>query len=315
MAEQASKCYNKGCNKSFTEAENVGEPCKFHPGDPVFHEGYKFWSCCEKRRFTDFTAFLDHPGCTLGLHSNVKPKPKEKEKIEPLGKGEIIQVNTAEPAGERQPIKEQLPNDKSTAPLVEKTLEVTSSLKRALEKLQLAPQQQAAAGAIEVKEGDPCHHNGCKLRYPSSAPCKYHPGTPVFHEGMKFWSCCQKKKTHDFDEFLGLAGCTEGECLWEKPTEQQLEIKPCRHDFFQTGPDAVLTIFAKKINPEQSSVKMNENTLVLSIVYEQTRKHEMNLHLAGRVIPEECTVTLFSTKMEIKLRKAAAEGWPGLTQE
>eukprot|EP00051_Salpingoeca_urceolata_P024625 m.435017 g.435017 ORF g.435017 m.435017 type:complete len:66 (-) comp20254_c3_seq11:30-227(-) len=24
MAEQASKCYNKGCNKSFTEAENVG---------------------------------------------------------------------------------------------------------------------------------------------------------------------------------------------------------------------------------------------------------------------------------------------------
>ena len=25
--------------------------------------------------------------------------------------------------------------------------------------------------------------------------CLYHPGIPVFHEGMKYWSCCQRKTT------------------------------------------------------------------------------------------------------------------------
>jgi disease resistance protein len=29
---------------------------------------------------------------------------------------------------------------------------------------------------------------------------------PVFHDGMKEWSCC-KKKSHDFGEFMGIKGC------------------------------------------------------------------------------------------------------------
>lgn len=34
----ASKCVHKGCGKEFTDAE---EPCVYHPGPPVFHEGQK----------------------------------------------------------------------------------------------------------------------------------------------------------------------------------------------------------------------------------------------------------------------------------
>ena len=43
--------------------------------------------------------------------------------------------------------------------------------------------------------------------------CKYHPGGPVFHEGLKYWSCCQRKTT-DFTEFLSQAGCSMDSHVW-----------------------------------------------------------------------------------------------------
>lgn len=45
--------------------------CTHHPGTPVFHEGLKFWSCCNKRT-TDFNAFLSQVGCSLGKHKWTK---------------------------------------------------------------------------------------------------------------------------------------------------------------------------------------------------------------------------------------------------
>lgn len=34
----ALKCTHKGCGKVFTDPE---EPCYYHPGAPIFHEGQK----------------------------------------------------------------------------------------------------------------------------------------------------------------------------------------------------------------------------------------------------------------------------------
>jgi len=41
--------------------------------------------------------------------------------------------------------------------------------------------------------------------------CSYHPGAPVFHEGLKSWSCCKdmNKPVMDFEEFMAIQGCTE----------------------------------------------------------------------------------------------------------
>ena len=39
--------------------------------------------------------------------------------------------------------------------------------------------------------------------------CLYHSGGPVFHEGLKGWSCCQKRVV-DFDEFMKIPGCAVG---------------------------------------------------------------------------------------------------------
>ncbi|KAL5533178.1 hypothetical protein ACEPAF_4954 [Sanghuangporus sanghuang] len=53
-----------------------------------------------------------------------------------------------------------------------------------------------------------CTRNGCKKEFSEEenveGACRYHPGGPVFHEGLKSWSCCQdvNKPVLDFDEFM-----------------------------------------------------------------------------------------------------------------
>lgn len=53
-----------------------------------------------------------------------------------------------------------------------------------------------------------------------SLACQYHSGGPVFHEGLKGWSCC-KKRVVDFDEFLKIPGCTTGRHTDEKPVQPE----------------------------------------------------------------------------------------------
>ena len=67
-------CYNRGCGKTFNPRDNPpdSQDCIHHPGAPFFHETYKGWTCCNKKS-TDFTEFLNTPGCARGRHSREKP--------------------------------------------------------------------------------------------------------------------------------------------------------------------------------------------------------------------------------------------------
>ena len=67
-------CYNRGCGRTFNPRDNPADSqdCKHHPGAPFFHETYKGWTCCNKKS-SDFTEFLNTPGCALGRHSREKP--------------------------------------------------------------------------------------------------------------------------------------------------------------------------------------------------------------------------------------------------
>mmetsp|Transcript_19255 Transcript_19255/g.36896 ORF Transcript_19255/g.36896 Transcript_19255/m.36896 type:complete len:236 (-) Transcript_19255:377-1084(-) len=74
-------------------------------------------------------------------------------------------------------------------------------------------------------EGDPnalltCQHIGCNSKYTiaNNPPgcCVFHPGAPVFHDGMKEWSCCGAK-SHDFGLFMDIKGCASGSHTQEKP--------------------------------------------------------------------------------------------------
>jgi len=63
-----------------------------------------------------------------------------------------------------------------------------------------------------------CERFGCQQMFDPSknivtefdeGPCWYHPGSALFHEGLKGWTCC-KKKVIEFDDFLKIPGCTRG---------------------------------------------------------------------------------------------------------
>jgi hypothetical protein len=77
-------CRRRGCNKGYDPSiSRDAEKCVYHPGQPIFHEGSKGWSCC-KRRVLEFDEFMKIQGCkekTRHLFVG-KGKPAGEEKVE-----------------------------------------------------------------------------------------------------------------------------------------------------------------------------------------------------------------------------------------
>ncbi|XP_021730203.1 cysteine and histidine-rich domain-containing protein RAR1-like [Chenopodium quinoa] len=65
-----------------------------------------------------------------------------------------------------------------------------------------------------------CQRIGCNatftLDHNPEGSCVFHDSGPIFHDGMKEWSCC-KKKSHDFSLFMDIPGCKTGKHTTEKP--------------------------------------------------------------------------------------------------
>jgi cysteine/histidine-rich domain-containing protein 1 len=135
--------------------------------------------------------------------------------------------------------------------------------------------------------------------------CKFHPGVPIFHEGLKYWSCCQKKTT-EFDVFLKQEGCQIGSHLWIKPKEnttdgQGSEIIKCRMDWHQDGTHMILVIYAggKKFDPKRSFVKANPVKLDVELCFpEQNGYYREDWVLAGVSNNGAELTVLISTKRE-----------------
>ncbi|XP_028298007.1 cysteine and histidine-rich domain-containing protein 1-like, partial [Gouania willdenowi] len=72
-----TRCKNAGCKTVYEGPETDAEVCTHHPGGPVFHEGYKYWSCCCIKT-TDFNAFLDQKGCSTDKHRWIPKQDKKK---------------------------------------------------------------------------------------------------------------------------------------------------------------------------------------------------------------------------------------------
>lgn len=58
-------CRRRGCNATSPSdgiGSRDGEECVYHPGQALFHEGSKGWTCC-KRRVLEFDEFMKIKGC------------------------------------------------------------------------------------------------------------------------------------------------------------------------------------------------------------------------------------------------------------
>ncbi|XP_034950511.1 cysteine and histidine-rich domain-containing protein [Chelonus insularis] len=298
-------CYNRGCGKEFDPDNNEPDACVHHPGAPIFHDAYKGWSCCNKK-CTDFTEFLNIKGCTKSYHTNQKPVEPEKPPVDKSKVDEVIEYRAPVhnvPAMKRPPFE---------TPQIIMTPVVSSTL---LEQIKgLIANEPSTEDKSIVKIGESCKNKPCKASYQGpqsdSETCTYHPGVPIFHEGLKFWSCCQKKTT-DFGVFLDQPGCTQGTHLWlVKNQGKKIE---CRMDWHQTGSFVVVSIYAKKYNPNKSSVKLNPIRLTVDLFFpEEDSSYLMDVELRGIIDVDKSSVNMLPTKVEIKLRKAELGSWSKL---
>ncbi|KAI9224773.1 chord-domain-containing protein [Blastocladiella britannica] len=95
-----------------------------------------------------------------------------------------------------------------------------------------------------------CTHKGCGKDFDASAnaadACTFHPGAPVFHEGLKGWSCCPKRVT-DFNAFLNIPGCASGPHSDIEPAPAPVAAVEIDH---ASSKPAAATVAAKKPNPD-----------------------------------------------------------------
>lgn len=332
------QCYNKGCGQKFKEEDNRDEACTYHPGGPVFHDAMKGWSCCKKRS-TDFTDFLNTPGCTKGRHNPTKPPEPEKPPIESLKIGEEIIVKGPPPPKVMRNISRP-PDDLPFKLLRVKVANSLSSLLARLRKQQQqeeeerqekekAEQQQKinsnsdedsntnedsnSNGGEEVAIGTKCKNYTCEALYvgpdTNFTTCQYHPGVAIFHDGYKFWSCCQRR-TSDFNEFQRQEGCTTGDHVWFKEVKK---AQTCRVDWHQTGSTVVIAFYAKACLPEKSCVEANPTNIRVSLVFDNGKtEFAQDIPLHGVVTVEKSSVDMMGTKVEVKLKKADPISWSDL---
>jgi cysteine/histidine-rich domain-containing protein len=308
-------CYNRGCGKKFNPRDNPPDSthCIHHPGAPFFHDAYKGWSCCNKK-CTDFTEFLNTPGCTKGPHSNVKPE--EPESITGKKDNRDLKGQLKDFAG-----NESKPNLPLAAKLARPCFDSTPLVRLKPTKVAtlkapnpVAEQNGNESKSDEIADGECCKNGGCKASFGSesaNAPCIYHPGVPIFHEGMKFWSCCQRK-TSDFQAFLDQAGCMEGQHKWIRDNEGSADVE-CRYDWHQTATHVVTAIYCKNYHPDTSFVEVSPIRLKVHVYFpEQGGSFNLDLELAGVISVDMTTSSFLGTKIEIKMKKAEPGSWAKL---
>lgn len=195
------RCKNFGCNQFYTEEENSDTACKHHTAPPIFHDRVKGWSCCKEKKAYDWEEFQAIEGCTVGRHSTVATGHKifaDSPTVTACNEAEARNPGESAPAPILRSIDDynkQNPEASTAAAAAVKTMSTRKSTRR-------------DDGTAK------CQNKGCQQVFTvadnNATSCTHHKGQPVFHDAVKLWSCCPHKKCYDFDEFMAVAGCTQG---------------------------------------------------------------------------------------------------------
>ncbi|PSN73104.1 CORD and CS domain protein [Corynespora cassiicola Philippines] len=287
----AKKCVHKGCGKEY---EDENEPCVYHPGPPVFHEGQKVmcWKCCKPRVLT-FDEFLNIEPCTTGKHSEVddtpKPEPVETPDVPTNTTVSMDSLNETLPAPvPRLPTAEAPSGRPSPSPA--------------------PPESEDDDPSLEIKEGQACRRRGCKETYN---------GGSREGEKCKGWSCC-KRRVLEFDQFMNIEGCkTKDRHLFvgsgKKAGEEKLDT--VRHDFYQTATSVIASIFLKKIDKNAATIDFKPNSVDLDLRTSDSKRYQTEVPLFGSIDPEQSKFRILGTKLELTLVKTDGASWPVLRSD
>lgn len=215
----------------------------------------------------------------------------------------------------REPIGEARIRPDVNEPLVTLKADITKGLAKRLETLSVTKTAAVEDDNAEIAIGTACHNTGCQKKYDGSnltGECVFHAGTAIFHEGMKYWSCCQRK-TSDFNAFLDQAGCSTGKHLWRKVKVAAADLdksRTCRMDWYQTGDVVVVSIYSKLPIPTESLIQANPVKLSIRITFGEDRQpFEQDIVLFGIIDVQKSEVSFKETKVEITLKKDEPVSW------
>lgn len=201
---------------SLDSSEFTSTPCFHHPGQPIFHEGSKSWSCCKdvNKPVLDFDDFLKMKGCKEEVgHSNEKKKKTVEEKTR-----EFQQAMEGIKLEDGREVYGQASSSKMNGPAASSV--ITPSVGPSTSSPVTAPKKQQYVEPSDpedamVPPSTTCKRPGCTAtssdssspRHRSKEECHYHKGPPIFHDSSKGYLCC-KRRVLEFDEFLKIEGCT-----------------------------------------------------------------------------------------------------------
>ena len=86
----------------------------------------------------------------------------------------------------------------------------------------------------------------------------------------------------------------------------------CRRDWYQTPDKIILSVFAKKVNKEQTKVVFEEQRLQIDITFIDGSVHQFHTDLFQPIDPATSVFEILSTKLEIKLKKANGISWAAI---
>ncbi|MCJ1475712.1 hypothetical protein MMC13_004375 [Lambiella insularis] len=311
----SQKCVHKGCGKKFNDPE---EPCTYHPGPPVFHEGQKGvrtplltgWTCCKPRVLT-FDEFLSIPPCTTGKHSTIDETPAP-----PPAASSEEQSSILAPKPVAVSNGDSLP---SRAP---------QSIPQAVpEKAPPEPESEGDDPSLPISPDTTCQRRGCGASSSTTTTssregetCVYHPGFPLFHEGSKGWTCC-KRKVLEFDDFLRIEGCEKKDRHMfvgsgkkgKRANGGEEKVESVKHDFYQTPTTVHASLYLKKIKKADAKISFSSPTsLFVDLPTTDSKRYQEKIPLYASVDTEKSTWKIMGTKIELALVKADGQSWPVL---
>ncbi|KAJ1920649.1 hypothetical protein H4219_001207 [Mycoemilia scoparia] len=291
-----SVCQRFGCKKQFDEATNGSMDCQYHDAKPVFHEGLKKWPCCNKS-FIDFDDFQNCPGCKLGSHSsNKESTPPATPSISSVENHEITKKE-----GETEVYGNAQVSNNGVSPSIHNALQ-NPEHKEKVKKDYYIDEDPVD---ITIEPGTKCKRHCCSASYKDAESrkekCRFHPGSPIFHEGARGWSCC-KKRVMDYEELFNIKGCRDGLHLFVgTKTNEPAKI---RKDFYQNPQNVIVSVYIKSADKDKSLVKfIDDQNLELDITTKDGQTYKSTWNLYSKINPESSSYEILSKKIELVLNK------------
>ncbi|KAG2041451.1 chord-domain-containing protein [Suillus americanus] len=300
-------CTRKGCGQNYDLATNDPSSCTYHSGAPVFHEGLKSWSCCSdvNKPVLDFDEFMKISGCTVSSHTDEAPKvPVPSVKTSSVDSNLIMkEAKDGAEVYSTGAQKFASPKQSIPPPVETPVVEDEDDLD------------------VPITPGTVCKRKSCGVAFVSDEVnrigdgdktiCTYHPAAPIFHEGSKGYICC-KRRVLEFDEFLKIEGCKKGRHMFapKQRTEPQAEqFTDCRVDHYQTPKEVHISVFAKQVNKEKSTLAIEDNQIHFDLYLPGPKRFRRTIVLFGPVDPDGSSYKFYNTKVEVVLKKLDTRSW------